>query len=68
MADAETGRSTPIINYVPEKVLSILGLKWRRLEELAQKLINRKWAVIFNRACLNKKLVPKYCLNIYIYI
>ena len=70
MAAAETGRLTPMENKKVyfEFLRSVLNVRWRKFESLIKKICNRKWAVVFNRACLKEELIPNYCRNIYIYI
>ena len=69
MAYAET-RVNPINKNVKLSV-SVLKLKdkqsLRKLEELLKKKINSKWAIVYNRACLNENITPVYVKNIYIY-
>ena len=40
----------------------------RRLESYVKKIINKKWAVIFNRACVDKNLVPRYEVVLFIVV
>ena len=68
MAAAETGRLTPMENKKVyfEFLRSVLNVRWRKLESLIKKICNRKWAVVFNRACLKEELIPNYCRNKYV--
>ena len=65
MANAETGRSTRL-NKDFENVCTVLNIRkeWRQLTNFIQKCCNKKWAVIFNRACIRENLIPSYLKNI----
>ena len=46
-------------------VTNITKVKIRRLEKLHKSLITNAYAIIFNRTCINERLLPNFT-NIYI--
>ena len=49
-----------VLNTLPHNLM----IKFRKLENLENKIINRKWSQIFNNICIKENLVPKYTFNI----
>ena len=48
-------------------VTNVTKVKIRRLEKLHKSLITNAYDIIFNRTCMNERLLPNFT-NIYIYI
>ena len=69
---AETCRSAHDQNInknIYQFVQKCLGISdFRKVSRLIEKVCNKKWAIVFNKACLKEHLVPNYLKNIYIYI
>ena len=54
MAEAESGLASQT-NKIFQSLCGLVNectSKWRKMERLVEKCCNRKWAVVFNRACL----------------
>ena len=45
-----------VLNTLPHNLM----IKFRKLENLENKIISRKWSQIFNNVCIKENLVPKY--------
>ena len=48
-------------------VTNVTKIKIRELEKLHKSLITNAYGIIFNRTCINERLLPNFT-NIYIYI
>ena len=46
----------------PENIKKLI----RKIENLENKLVNARVAIVFNKTCLNENLLPTF-MNIYIY-
>ena len=40
----------------------------RKYENTREKIINNECAILFNKTCINERLLPKYYINLNIYI